>query len=153
MPRLQTIGRPSIYSEELAEQICNRIASGQSVRQICELEQFPARSTVMQWLAEKEDFRTKCARARELQADYMDDLILEAANACNEENYQSTRVKISAYQWRASKLKPKVYGEKIQQEHSGELGIKVIAIQPGVETPKDRPALKPAFDEKLIEGE
>jgi hypothetical protein len=65
-------------------------------------------------MATNESFATKCARAREDQADYMDDLILEVANACTPETAQADRVRISAYQWRASKLKPKKYGDKLE---------------------------------------
>ncbi len=60
-----------------------------------------------------EAFAAKCARAREMQADYMDDLILDVAHACTPETANADRVKISAYQWRASKLAPKRYGDKV----------------------------------------
>jgi hypothetical protein len=42
-----------------------------------------------------------------LQADLMDDLILETANACTPATAQADKVKIAAFQWRASKLMPK----------------------------------------------
>lgn len=53
----------------------------------------------------------------------MDDRILEVADATNEDNAQSARVKIGAYQWRAAKLKPKVYGDRTQLDISGSLVI------------------------------
>lgn len=49
----------------------------------------------------------------------MDDLILKTAEACTPETAAADRVKISAYQWRASKLAPKKYGEKVQHAHEG----------------------------------
>ena len=82
----------------------------------------------MRWQDEDAEFDTKCARAREWQGDYMDDLILETANACTSETAQADRVKISAYQWRASKLAPKKYGEKVTQEMVG-AGGGPIAVQ------------------------
>lgn len=48
----------------------------------------------------------------------MDDLILETANASTPETAASDRVKISAYQWRASKLQPKKYGDKIEVDQN-----------------------------------
>jgi hypothetical protein len=63
------------------------------------------------------------------------------------------RLQVDTRKWALSKRNPKKYGEKIQNEHSGEVGIKVIALAPGSEPLRERPALKPAFDEKLIEGE
>lgn len=83
------------------------------MRRICEAEEMPNRSTVIRWMAADDEFASKCARAREMQADLMDDLILETADASTPETAASDRVKISAYQWRASKLQPKKYGDKL----------------------------------------
>ena len=101
---------------QMQDKIVELLSNGQSMRQICQLDDMPSRATMLRWLAKDTEFEAKCARAREDQADFMDDLILEAANNCDETNAQSTRVKIAAYQWRASKLKPKKYGDKIQNE-------------------------------------
>lgn len=112
-------GRPSDYSDALADLICNRIADGESLRRICQDDGMPHRNTVLRWLGQHEDFAAKYARAREFQGDHMDDLIQETADECTAENAQAARVKILAYQWRASKLRPKVYGEKVSTEISG----------------------------------
>jgi len=111
-----------LFTPELEEQILEGLMDGMSLREICLRDGFPNRSTVVRWQASMPEFAAKCARAREVQADLMDDKILETADACTPETAQADRVKIAAYQWRASKLKPKVYGDKIQQEHSGANG-------------------------------
>ncbi len=113
------MGRPSLYTVELGEQICERLMDGESLVKICSSESMPSRSTVMRWQNSDPDFEAKCARARLMQADLMDDKILDEANACDEDNYQAAKVRISAYQWRASKLAPKKYGDKVQAEVSG----------------------------------
>lgn len=105
-------GRPSDFKATLSDAICDRIIEGESLRRICSAADMPNRSTVLRWLDEHQEFAAKYARARELQADYMDDMILEAAEATDEGNASAQRVKIGAYQWRASKLKPKKYGDK-----------------------------------------
>jgi hypothetical protein len=120
------MGRPSIYSEKLANAICDELTEGRSLRQICASEGFPNRQSVLNWLAANEGFSAKYARAREQQADLMDDKIIEAAEACDEDNYQSTKVKIGAYQWRASKLAPKKYGDKVENIHNGSVGVQLI---------------------------
>lgn len=81
---------------------------------ICMSDTMPNRSTVLRWLNANEDFAAKCARAREAQADYMDHKILEVADNCTSETAAADRVKISAYQWRASKLAPRKYGDKLE---------------------------------------
>ncbi|MDQ3024672.1 MAG: hypothetical protein M3R04_09885 [bacterium] len=83
------------------------------MRQVCEDEGMPHRATVLRWMGEDEAFATKCARARALQADIMDDKVLEVADACTDETATADRIKIMAYQWRASKLAPKKYGDKL----------------------------------------
>jgi hypothetical protein len=71
-------------------------------------------------------------RAREWQADYMDDLILDTANACTPESSSADKVKISAYQWRAAKLKPKFYGDykDAGKNEERELTIKIVGGLP-----------------------
>jgi len=109
------VGRPSKYTKALARKICDRIANGESLVMICESKAMPSRTTVMTWLRENVDdyFRTEYARARQNQGDYMDHLILKTAYECTAETAQADRIKIGAYQWRASKLEPKKYGDKI----------------------------------------
>lgn len=108
------MGRPSEFNQETADRIVAGLVEGRSMRQICADEDTPDRGTVARWMAERQDFAATIARARELQADYMDDLILETANNCNSDTAAADRVRIAAYQWRASKLKSKVYGDKMQ---------------------------------------
>ncbi len=133
-------GRPSLYSEELTDRICNRIADGDSLRKICEADDMPDRETVSRWLANEDHraFAAKYARAREAQADLMDEEILEVARASKPETAASDRVKVLAFQWRASKLKPKVYGDRIQQEVSGPGGGPIKTEEVG--TPASRKA-------------
>lgn len=108
------MGERVTFSQEIADRICEELIEGRSMRQICRDDGMPNRSTVLRWMDANPDFAAKCARARDLQADYMDDLILETADACTPETAQADKVKISAYQWRASKLAPRKYGDKVE---------------------------------------
>lgn len=79
----------------------------------------PGLRTVFGWLEEYPEFRIKYAHAREVQGDVMDDKILTVADNCTPETALADRVKIDAYKWRAAKLAPKKYGERIEQEITG----------------------------------
>lgn len=114
-------GRHSLFTEEIAEQICDLLMDGMSLVKICERDDMPHRSTVIRWMADNADFATRCARARDAQADLMDDKILDVAEASTSETAAADRVKIAAYQWRASKLQPKKYGDKLDLNHSGSI--------------------------------
>lgn len=109
----RTAGRPTKFSEELADRIVNELVEGKSLRTICDADDMPDRGTIVRWVVAHEDFAAKYARARETQADLMDDLILDVANACTSDTAAADRVKLSAYQWRAAKLAPKKYGDKL----------------------------------------
>lgn len=105
---------PMPFDQEIANVICDRIAEGESLRKICTSAELPSRETVRKWLREDEGFAGQYARAREEQADYYADKIIEIADEA--EDPQKARVQIDARKWVASKLKPKVYGDRIQQD-------------------------------------
>ncbi len=107
------------YSPELGRKICERIANGESLRKICSEPGMPARMSVFRWIRANGDFAEEYAAARQMQGDYMDDLILETAYECDPSNFRAASVKISAFQWRAMKLRPREYGERKAVELSG----------------------------------
>lgn len=111
------MGRPSDYSPELAADICGRLVLGQSLRSICSGEGMPDIATVYRWLAAHESFRDQYARAREDQADTMADEIVAIAD--EEEDPAKARVRVDARKWVAAKLKPRKYGDKVTNEHTG----------------------------------
>lgn len=113
-------GRPSVYSEEIAQDILCRLMDGQSLRKICQDDAMPARSTVHLWLANDEAFSDRYARARDAQADTLADEILDISDGENAAaDPQRDRLRVDARKWLAGKLRPKVYGDKQQVEHSG----------------------------------
>ena len=116
---MANVGRPSIYRENLGEIILERLANGESMVQICADDAMPGLRTVMRWAKENEQFGTEYAHAREAQAEVMDDKILTAANDAHTDP-QAARVKIEAYKWRAAKLAPKRYGDKLDVTSGGE---------------------------------
>ena len=123
-------GRPSDYTQEKADAICEHIASGKSLLSWCETEGNAGYSTVCRWLAANEEFRDNYARAREVQADYLAAEIVQIADTpqigvktkINDKGERETtegdmiehrRLQVDARKWYASKLAPKKYGEKL----------------------------------------
>ncbi len=60
-------GRPSKYTLDLAESICERLSSGESLTSICAAEEMPKRTTVVGWQGQHNGFSTLYARARSLR--------------------------------------------------------------------------------------
>jgi hypothetical protein len=107
-------GRPSLYSEEIVDILCRRIAEGSSLNKICKDEDMPGFSTVMAWLNQHKEFQDKYAYARELQAETIFDEFLDLADEADGSNANAIRVRVDARKWALSKLKPKKYGDKQQ---------------------------------------
>lgn len=131
-------GRPSSFTQEIADKICEGIADGKSLRSLCEGDDMPAKSSIFKWLSQRKEFADQYARAREAQADALFDDILTIADDGRNDSYTDddgnertnqdviarSRLRVDARKWMAGKLRPKVYGEKIQTEHSGEMTVR-----------------------------
>lgn len=130
-------GRPSDYSQELADTICERLCTGESLRSICREDGMPRMATIFRWLANKPDFSEQYTRAREEQAETLADEIVQIADDGLNDTYLDengnkrtdqdviarSRLRVEARKWVASKLKPKKYGDRIQTEVSGSLKV------------------------------
>lgn len=115
------MGRPSGYNEVIADEICRRLALGESVREICTGSDMPSQSMVYRWLEQHGDFREQYAQARERQADAKFEKAWEIAEAATVDNVQVARLQVDTIKWQAAKLSPKKYGDKIDVNHSGEV--------------------------------
>jgi hypothetical protein len=86
----------------------------------------PSHATVRRWIAENEDFRDKYTRAREEQADFIADEIMEISDGLSRkkelthEQIGAARLRMDARKWVAAKLKPKKYGDKVDVTTDGE---------------------------------
>ena len=118
-------GRPTKYSKALTSELCARIAVGNSLRKVCEAKDMPSVSTVYEWHSKYPEFSEQYARAKEDSADSDADRIEEIAEKVLDGEYEpaQARTAIDAYKWTAGKKRPKRYGDKIQTEHSGNVGV------------------------------
>ena len=108
------IGRPTDYTKDMADKICEKIANGRSLRSICAEDGMPPMKTIYRWLEANEEFRHQYARARDKQADYFAEEIIEIADSAEAESAAVSKAKlqIDARKWAASKIAPKKYGDK-----------------------------------------
>jgi hypothetical protein len=115
-------GRPSTYTEEMGNLICDKLTEGVSLRKLCMSEEFPNASTVYVWLDRFPAFAEKYARAREAATEDMLEAILEIADDPKIE-VQDKRVRIDTRKWAMSKLNMKKYGEKKTTESNVTLQV------------------------------
>ena len=137
-------GRPTLYTAELAEKICEGIAGGESLRQVCTQEGMPEERTVYRWLWKQPEFCQNYARAREYRADYLAEEALAIADddskdilqvgeggdirsLTNSAAVQRSKLQFEARKWAASQMAPKKWGKQ-QVQHTGEDGGPIKTI-------------------------
>lgn len=129
------------YSEDVACIICDRIASGESVRSISRSPGMPHEVTIYRWVADDRDgFRARYTRARESQAERMADEILEIADdgsndwmefegktIIDHEYINRSRLRVDSRKWLMARLAPKKWGDKqdINQTISANVTTKI----------------------------
>ena len=107
------------YTPEIFDTICERIGRGESLRAICREKDMPSTFSVMKWLTLPEKYpglTEQYMRARELQADYWAEEILDVVHDKKLEDPNKlahARAKIDVYKWTAGKLRPKVYNDRL----------------------------------------
>lgn len=162
-------GRPSIYTEQIAETIIKRMSDGTSLRKVLLADDdLPEMTTVIRWLADPRfrPFRLQYALACEMRADKYFDESLDLADkplvgkkikrkigkdgkALKEvetgDNVERSRLQIDTRKWAAGKLSPKKYGEKMTLE-----GNKENPLQVNVKS--QRFTLSATGGKKIVEG-
>lgn len=134
-------GRPSLYTPELAERICEMMAAGKSLPDICENDGMPHPASIYRWLRSEPEFCELYAQARERQADkYFDEITSIADDSRNDTQVDEdgniivnhdyinrARLRVDARKWVAARLAPKKYGDR--QEVVGANGTALIPDQ------------------------
>jgi hypothetical protein len=147
-PSGKPVGRPTKYSEELADRICEAMVNGQDLMTVCNSPGFPDRTTVYRWAWSNPDFATRLEQSREALADHAAYEIGQIATNCTPETAAADRVRLTALQWRASKLSPRKYSDRRVNEivgaNGGPLAIqeKPATVDLSVLTPEERADFK-----------
>lgn len=126
------VGRPEIWSQELADKVCQEIAHGKSMRTVCAPDDMPAMATLFRWLRTHEEFREQYARATEERTeafaeetiDISDDSLTLAQGAFDNPKLagslvQAQRLRVDTRKWIMAKMKPKKYGDKLDLTSDG----------------------------------
>lgn len=75
------MGKPSSFSMEVVEAICERLSKGEPLAQICRDEGMPGTRTVYDWAEQRPDVSALIARAREEGEDAIAAQVLEIVDA------------------------------------------------------------------------
>jgi hypothetical protein len=116
------------YTDKLADEICERLSLGESLRAICQDKHMPSETAVRLWaINDTNGFASRYAHAREAQADHFAEEIVTIADTAEDANL--ARLRVDARKWFASKVAPKRYGDKLQAEVTGKDGAPIVLWQ------------------------
>lgn len=150
-------GRPSKYTEALGKEICARIMSGRTTLSVSKDEDMPNRSTIVDWAQNNPEFSIMYAQARDkLYQHWADEIMEDAMNESRDYQkrkrtkisdvngkktreiieetvsdntaVQRDRLKVDSMKWLLSKLRPREYGDKIEQQITGKDGAEFQPI-------------------------
>lgn len=127
-------GRPTKYTQELADEISEGITLGSSIRTVCKPKHMPAISTFYKWIRTHEEFAKQYARACEERTEAMSEDILDIADdgtndymetddgraQYNGDSVQRAKLRVDTRKWLMAKMKPKKYGDKVDVTSDGE---------------------------------
>lgn len=125
------MARLTEYDFELCVDICDQLAQGNNIMRILESnDKYPHWTTFRRWKQNNEELRTLYissqqdkALALENEIDDLRDMLMT-----KEIDYSTYNVLVNTIKWKMAKFYPKVFGDKIQQEISGELKTNSIPI-------------------------
>lgn len=126
----EKVGRPTLYSQSLADKICEQLSQGISLRTVCLADDIPSAATVFTWLRTNKEFLEQYVRAKEESAEAHNEMLLDLGDEAitlsqsvdpKVSNAVVSAVKLKAdnLKWVMSKMKPKKYGEKVDYTTNG----------------------------------
>lgn len=133
------MGRPSDFTQEIADKVCAGVAQGISLRTLCKNEDLPSIQTIFSWFRLHKDFLEQYERAKEQSAvaddetlQELNDLVIEESK---KEDFKRANAVVAAYKlkadnlkWAMSKKQPKKYGDKLDHTTNGkDLPIAILS--------------------------
>lgn len=135
------MARPSIYTQELANLICERVATTTfGLKKLCDMhDDMPSHDTVFKWRYKIKSFSDQYTQAKMAQAELLAEETLDIADDAtndwmekldeegkpigwivNGDHINRSRLRVDLRKWHASKLAPKIYGDQKDANNTGQ---------------------------------
>jgi hypothetical protein len=135
------MGRPSSFTQKIADEIAERLGNGEPLAQICRDEHMPGLTTVYDWQNRHEGFSERIARARDAGYDH---IAVDALTILDEkperivtmtgDDRSESRIDSASVQWAKNRFEGRLkllakwdakrYGDKLDLTSGGEkLGL------------------------------
>ena len=117
---------PRLYSKTVVTTICNLTIKGYSTNRICKMKRMPSRVTLGKWLRKYPDFAERFLQAKQIQTYFNVDDIKEIAEDCDGQSgseVAKAKLRVDTLKWEASKMVPKIYGDKASLDIKRDDGV------------------------------
>lgn len=118
------------FTDDIFDEICDRMTNGKGLREICNDPDMPTRQTFLRWVEKDTGRQARYQQAREALMDWYSEEILAIAwddskdtikgkdgePKCNHEWINRSRLKVDTLKFLMAKLHPKRYGDKLTPE-------------------------------------
>lgn len=113
------------FSQELFDRICGLIADGKSVREICEMDGMPDRTTFNRWRKQAPELQKQYdAACLDREDVYFEDIIHIADT---DTDPRRAKVRMDAREWTLARMNRKRFGDHVRQEVTGADGAPLFA--------------------------
>lgn len=107
----------SSYKDAVREELCNRLAEGNSLVSVCKADDMPSVRSVQTWMADDDEFAAQVTRAREAGFLIRGEEAVEAAKIA--EDASKGRLAFDAERWYLAKLS-NAFSDNKEQKHKVE---------------------------------
>ena len=116
------------YSPENMLLICEEVAKGRTLKDICAEDQFPHPATVRRWVLNFPEAAAMMTAAREISAFELEERAVTLADRLVKEKFdrdqiRSFEVAMNQYRWSAGKRNPRVFSDKLPPNFS--VGVQI----------------------------
>lgn len=110
------MGRPSIKTPAIMDEICDQIAEGKSLAGVCEGKKMPAIRSVMRWLDADPEFVKMYNEARKKRGDRFGEKVGDITQMVLDGTIkpEQARVAMDGLKWAAARMAPTKYGDKLE---------------------------------------
>lgn len=133
-------GRPSEYNFEMCEKICEEVANGFNIKSVLASdESYPTFPTWCKWKREHTELFNLYVNSMQDKSESADEELdqIYSMLKSGELEPSTANVLIQTIKWRMAKWYPKMFGDKVQQEISGELKTTPTELKVTIRRPEE----------------
>lgn len=150
-PSKPKMGRPSRFTPQLADEIVERLATGEPLAKICRDDHMPCYSVVRKWEDEKPEFLALTTRGRKDGTHYMADECIEIADNPTID-HQHKRIMVDTRIRLIGKWNAKEYGDNSHVKVDQTTRVEPVSAEQMQDEMRQSPALRREIEAMLAKS-